>query len=788
MTTRTHTNALHERLGRALPLLALALALLLGLGRPLTALASEGDLVYPEDGLYVLESKIQGKVLDVAWGSTASGANVWSYRANTTPAQRWRITRLSDGHYSIVNANSGKALDVAGGKKASGTNVQVWDGNGSPAQRWDFVKREDGLVEVRGVGSGLVLDISSGSTADGANIQTWQPNGTAAQGWNLAKVERAVDDGVYTLATAVDGSKVLDVAGGSTANGAGVQLYASNGTAAQKWDLTYDEGTGYYSIRSACSGLAMDVPNGKGGQGSLLQQWQGNGTVAQRFAIRKNEDGTYTIASATTGFVLDVPSAKATNGVRVQLWSSNGTKAQRWALAKATPVGDGLYSLTSSLSSKAAMGVKAGTTEVRSATTANDLSQKWELAVDEGGVCTIRSAYNGLYLADNGSGLAFEGSPTDASRWVQRVGAKGGVTFLNASTGKAIDLANASTAAGTRISTYAANGTGAQSWMVSKTQLVPEGYYELYTRAAASGAQALDVSLASTADRATVQTYQANHTAAQIWKVTPKGDGWYTILNANSGKALDVKDGKPSSGTVWQFTANGTAAQLWKPSIAPGGGVVFVSQLDESLAFGVSAEKAANGTGIALVDPATTGAVWDLTAVSYQTGDVKNPWNDASYVNSNRSRIASAGSSTNYGCVIDTSKARVMVFQRSGSSWALVLACDAALGRPGHKTFRGTYTVDHKNRAYWNDTAGPGVNDWWTCYLPAWSNAYNPNMRPYMGSDSRYQGLYEDGQGFHYGYDGSRPGYRSGGCTCTSYDDAKWIYDNVPIGSKVVVF
>ncbi len=52
----------------------------------------------------------------------------------------------------------------------------------------------------------------------------------------------------------------------------------------------------------------------------------------------------------------------------------------------------------------------------------------------------------------------------------------------------------------------------------------------------------LDISGSSHADGAKVQEWTCNGTKAQVFHVTPRGDGYYEILNAGSGKSLDVRD------------------------------------------------------------------------------------------------------------------------------------------------------------------------------------------------------------------------------------------------------
>ena len=62
-------------------------------------------------------------------------------------------------------------------------------------------------------------------------MQQYASNNTWAQKW----IAVSNGDGTVTLHSALKYGLVLDVAGASTANGANVQVYASNGTKAQRW-------------------------------------------------------------------------------------------------------------------------------------------------------------------------------------------------------------------------------------------------------------------------------------------------------------------------------------------------------------------------------------------------------------------------------------------------------------------------------------------------------------------------------------------------------------------------
>ncbi|MGN8718636.1 RICIN domain-containing protein [Ellagibacter isourolithinifaciens] len=291
------------------------------------------------DGVYVFRSALDdSKALDVAGGSAYDGANVQLYASNGTDAQRFRVSLGGDGLYAVEALGSGKALDVDGGGLAVGSNVQQWGANGTDSQKWAIRANGDGSYTLVSKCNGLALDVSGGSAYDGANVQCWTDNGTASQRFYLLPsapdVEggRTVADGVYVFRSALDDSKALDVAGGSAYDGANVQLYASNGTDAQRFRVSLG-GDGLYAVEALGSGKALDVDGGGLAVGSNVQQWGANGTDSQKWAIRANGDGSYTLVSKCNGLALDVSGGSAYDGANVQCWTDNGTASQRFYLS-----------------------------------------------------------------------------------------------------------------------------------------------------------------------------------------------------------------------------------------------------------------------------------------------------------------------------------------------------------------------------------------------------------------------------------------------------------------------
>ena len=131
------------------------------------------------------------------------------------------------------------------------------------------------------------------------------------------RVNRVLEDGAYTIASSIDSSMVLDVSGASKDDGANVQLYASNGTTAQKFRITYGE-DGYYTIICLASGKALDVEGASDVSGANVQQWRENGSDAQKWSIVQNHDGSYSFISKCNGFALDIQGGVTASGTNIQ--------------------------------------------------------------------------------------------------------------------------------------------------------------------------------------------------------------------------------------------------------------------------------------------------------------------------------------------------------------------------------------------------------------------------------------------------------------------------------------
>ena len=191
----------------------------------------------------------------------------------------------------------------------------------------------DSTYQIRlGTGDGLCMDVEGGSAADGALVQQYTCNSSAAQRWKVTSVA----NNVYELVSLASG-KCLDVNGGSDASGAAIQQYTCNGSAAQRWVVDDRGGGKYRLIAQTGGGKCLDVRGGSAQNASKLQQYFCNGTDAQTLTFALDNEGSAPIPESTfriqtstrPGACLD---AKRSLGAQAELrqLGCNDTAGQRF--------------------------------------------------------------------------------------------------------------------------------------------------------------------------------------------------------------------------------------------------------------------------------------------------------------------------------------------------------------------------------------------------------------------------------------------------------------------------
>ena len=589
-----------------------------------------------EDGVYVIESvKDTSKVLDVAGGSTASGTNVQIYTSNMTAAQKWQFTYdKTTGYYTVGLANTNKVLDVKYAGTTSGTNVWIYDKSSgvNNSQLWKL-EQVNGAYRLRSkLNNDLVLDLSGGNTGNGANVQVYRANGTAAQLFYFLKTNPNVlpgvkiDDGGYlVVAGGKDSDVTVSVAGGSTANGANVQLDKKNeSSSSQRLYFTYD-GNGYYTISVGSSGKMLDAASGNLVPGTNVQQWEGNKGDAQKWALRYNEDdGSYFFVNKANNLYLDVNGGSLTSGTNLWLYVGNGTKAQKfWLKALTDYMGggvytpdDGVYIIESKKSLTQVIDVSNGSTangaNVQIYVSNMSAAQKWKVTRVAGSdyyTIGLDGTNKVLDIAwgevrDRANVHIYQSNGTDAQLWkfIKRGDSLMLVSKLRPDL--VMDLANGGTANCTNAQVYHANGTAAQQFYLLNTNpdvkrgdVIEDGSFILIAGKPDSG-KAVDISGASRSDGANAQLYSNNKTGAQRFYLKSNSDGFYTITSVGTGKVLDVQGNNLVPYTnVQQWAGYGSNGQQWALFHNSDGSYSFISRCN-GLALDVAGGNFANGANL----------------------------------------------------------------------------------------------------------------------------------------------------------------------------------------------
>lgn len=525
----------------------------------------------------------------------------------------------------------------------------------------------------------------------------------------------AIKDGIYTVHSALDSSKVLDVASASISNSGNVQIYEENGTNAQQWKVSHDS-KGYVTFTNINSGKVLDVKSGNAANGTNVQQYSSNNSDAQKWIVIKKNDGEYEIFSAVKrSILLDVKSGKAKNGTNVQIYASNNSDAQRWTfkqvddpipsldkIAKENEdlIVDGEYYIASSLTEVNPINA-AAVLDVKSANKDNlanvqlyaanaSKAQQWKVTHDDKGYIIFTNVNSGKVLdvksAHYTSGTnvqQYESNDSRAQKWYVTKEKEGYVIHSALWSNMVLDIATSNASNGSNIQIKALGDSGStsdQQWdfinleeirsnldnlALENKDIISDGVYVIKSKIADT--KVLDVKSGSKANSANVQSYESNMTGAQQWKVTHDKKGYVTFTNIQSGKVLDIKSAKFSNGTnVQQYSNNDSYAQKWIVTKADDGSYVVESALGEGICLDIKSASASNGANVQIYASNETKAQkWEFLEVNPNVEPCKDLKLTGTYT------IASAIDSNYVLDVASASKdngANVQIYEKNGTN------------------------------------------------------------------------------------------------------------------------
>lgn len=421
----------------------------------------------------------------------------------------------------------------------------------------------------------------------------------------------AIPDGSYGLISKADPTKAITVANNSTDNNANIQIWDRT-AAATKWNFRRDA-SGYYTISEPRSGKFLSVASATVGDGTNVVL-SNQTDCRSKWRVYETPDHYLTFESAcSTGIVLDDAGGWTHNGNNIQVWTTHTEDAVKWSIYTGQTLEAGVYTISSSNNSHKmidnAGGVSRNANNVQIWDENHANAQKWRIAYDAN-----RDAYS-FVNPETGKRLDLAGAmtalgtniqiwePVEAcSQYWKIVPVGNHYTMLSTcSPSRALDLAGGVTANMTNIHLWEVNNANAQKWQFHNQRLLPDGNYEIVSKADQN--YAIDIVGGMNYDALNVNLYEVNHVpAAQLWhaRYNPT-TGDYTFLNQAGDRSLDLAGANPTIMTNIQIWSNNTAcAQRWTLVQNDDKSYTFISTCQHDRALDLAGGSTFNANNIRL--------------------------------------------------------------------------------------------------------------------------------------------------------------------------------------------
>lgn len=388
-------------------------------------------LVQREDATFTLKAKGSGNYELYVPGSgnlcveqgASSQAGTW-YCGDDNPKRFWRFVENPAGDLSVMNASSGSCLEVADGSTASGAAIKIAPCGVHPHQRWTLDPVHPAVDEwtaaavstevpyaLENTAAGLPAGVPEGTATGSASSLVVRPaSGTATQ----FRFD-ALADGSYRIRNEQT-QGCVDVYGASTADGAKVGTWGCSGAANQKFTPLVNPAGGV-SFRSVSSGLCLTTKNGATAAGTELAQ------TACAIARSQRWDAVAQVAPVDQWEPVDTVALEPRTLQQVAsglyaATSNPGLSAGDLALNGSTLSGQFTFTqnaagqyLIRNVARNACVDVYRQSTAVGAqvgtwSCSATSLNQRWVLLENPAGGVALRGAQSGLCLASQGDGTA----------------------------------------------------------------------------------------------------------------------------------------------------------------------------------------------------------------------------------------------------------------------------------------------------------------------------------------------------------------------------------------------
>lgn len=265
--------------------------------------------------------------------------------------------------------------------------------------------------------------------------------------------------------------------------------------------------------------------------------------------------------------------------------------------------------------------------------------------------------------------------------------------------------------------------------------------------------------------KAGVDWYYYGETSGQICSGWQKVGGYWYYLDPINGNKAFLGGWKVVNGAWYYFNPGGAMATNW---LYVGGNWYYLAgdgvmrtgwQWVDNNWYYFYYENDSHGGSYGAMARARSIDGWQLQA-------------DGSMLSGKQAEMLAKAqaytSNTNYLILVDRAACKVSIFAGGFGAWNNIMYWDCAPGKSSTPTVSGTFTVQGKG--YYFDSGSA------RCY---WYTQFYGNYLFHSVLYSKYNGSLMDG----------RVGIPlSHGCVRLQIDNAKWIYDNIPRGTKVVIY
>lgn len=127
--------------------------------------------------------------------------------------------------------------------------------------------------------------------------------------------------------------KYLEIANGSTADGAGAVQYSFVGNPRQIWRIGTSSGS-YFYVTNKNSGKYLEIPSASTADGTQAGQWGPTSHATQEWSLVPTTSGYYNVINRNSGKYLEVYQNSQADGAIVDQWGTTGCTCQQWRIAK----------------------------------------------------------------------------------------------------------------------------------------------------------------------------------------------------------------------------------------------------------------------------------------------------------------------------------------------------------------------------------------------------------------------------------------------------------------------